>query len=54
MQGILSPYLWTFCLVYIGDIVVFLKTYKDNIEHLDQVGSHEVSLFLLINTAPGT
>lgn len=37
MQGILAPYLWIFCLVYIDDIVVFSKTYEDHIEHLDKV-----------------
>jgi hypothetical protein len=37
MQGILSPYLWIFCLVYINDIVVYSKTYEEHIEHLDRV-----------------
>ena len=37
MQGILSPYLWLFCLVYIDDIVVYSKSYEDHIEHLDLV-----------------
>jgi len=37
MQGILAPYLWIFCLVYIDDIVVYSKTYEDHITHLDQV-----------------
>ncbi|PPQ97535.1 hypothetical protein CVT26_002411 [Gymnopilus dilepis] len=37
MQGILSPYLWLFCLVYIDDIVVYSKSYEDHIEHLDKV-----------------
>ncbi len=37
MQGILSPYLWNFSLVYIDDIVVYLKSYEDHIKHLDQV-----------------
>lgn len=35
MQGILSPYLWLFALVYIDNIVVYSKTYEDHIEHLD-------------------
>lgn len=36
-QGILSPYLWIFCLVYIDDIVVYSKSYEDHIGHLDKV-----------------
>ena len=37
MQGILAPYLWIFCLVYIDDIVIYSKTYKEHIEHLDKI-----------------
>lgn len=37
MQGILSPFLWIFCLVYIDDIVVYSKTYEEHIDHLDKV-----------------
>jgi hypothetical protein len=37
MQGILAPYLWIFCLVYIDDIIIYLKTYEDHIHHLGQV-----------------
>ena len=37
MQGILAPYLWLFCLVYIDDIVVYSKSYEDHIHHLDKV-----------------
>ena len=37
MQGILAPYLWIFCLVYIDDIVVFSKSYEEHIHHLDKV-----------------
>ena len=37
MQGILAPYLWLFCLVYIDDIVVYSKSYEDHITHLDKV-----------------
>ena len=37
MQGILSPFLWIFCLVYIDDIVVYSATYEDHIGHLDKV-----------------
>jgi len=37
MQGILSPYLWLFCLVYIDDIVVYSKSYEEHIKHLDLV-----------------
>ena len=36
MQGILAPYLWIFCLVYIDNIVVYSK-YEDHINHLDKV-----------------
>ena len=37
MQGILSPYLWLFCLVYIDDIVIYSKSYEEHIRHLDLV-----------------
>ena len=37
MQGILAPYLWLFCLVYIDDIVVYSKSYEEHIHHLDLV-----------------
>ncbi len=37
MQGILAPYLWSFALVYIDDIMVYLKSYKEHIDHLDLV-----------------
>ena len=37
MQGILAPYLWIFCLVYIDDIVIYSKSYEEHISHLDQV-----------------
>ena len=37
MQGILAPYLWIFCLVYIDDIVVYSKSYEEHIGHLDKV-----------------
>jgi len=37
MQGILAPYLWLFCLVYIDDIVIYSRSYEDHIEHLDKV-----------------
>lgn len=37
MQGILAPYLWLFCLVYIDDIVVYSKSYEEHIQHLDKV-----------------
>jgi hypothetical protein len=37
MQGILAPYLWLFCLVYINDIVIYSKSYEDHIDHLDKV-----------------
>lgn len=37
MQGILAPYLWIFCLVYIDDIIIYSKSYEEHIEHLDKV-----------------
>lgn len=37
MQGVLAPFLWLFCLVYIDDIVVYSKTYEEHIVHLDKV-----------------
>jgi hypothetical protein len=37
MRGILAPYLWLFCLVYIDDIVIYSRSYEDHIGHLDKV-----------------
>jgi hypothetical protein len=37
MQGVLAPYLWIFCLVYIDNIVVYSRTYKEHIDHLNKV-----------------
>lgn len=37
MQGVLSPYLWIFALVYIDDIVIFSKTFDEHLGHVDQV-----------------
>lgn len=37
MQEILAPYLWLFCLVYIDDIIVYSRSYKEHISHLDKV-----------------
>ncbi len=37
MQNILAPYLWLFALVYIDDIVIYSRTFKDHISHLDKV-----------------
>jgi len=37
MQGILTPYLWLFMLVYINDIVVFSKSWEEHLNHLDLV-----------------
>ena len=37
MQGILSPYLWIFALVYIDDIVVFSKSWEEHLVHLDKI-----------------
>ena len=37
MQEILSPFLWVFTLVYIDDIVVYSKSFKDHLKHVDAV-----------------
>ena len=37
MQGILAPYLWTFTLLYIDNIVIFSKSYDEHLEHLGRV-----------------
>jgi hypothetical protein len=37
MQGVLAPYLWLFCLVYIDDIVVYSTLYEDHLVHLETV-----------------
>lgn len=37
MQSVLAPYLWIFSLVYIDDIVIYSKTLKDHLEHIDTV-----------------
>lgn len=37
MQGVLSPYLWLFALVYIDDIVVFSSSWENHLVHLDKV-----------------
>ena len=37
MQGILASYLWIFTLVYIDNIVIFSKSYKEHLEHLGRV-----------------
>ena len=37
MQGVLAPFLWIFALVYIDDIVIFSKTFKEHLTHLDRV-----------------
>jgi len=37
MQNILVPFLWIFALVYIDNIVNFSLTFKDHVNHLDQV-----------------
>jgi hypothetical protein len=35
MQEILAPYLWIFALVYINNIVVYLRTFKEHLQHVD-------------------
>jgi hypothetical protein len=37
MQEILSLYLWVFTLVYINDIVVYSRTFKEHLKHIDVV-----------------
>src|SRR6266849_2227505 len=37
MQEILSPYLWVFTLVYIDDIIVYSRTFKEHLKHVDSV-----------------
>lgn len=37
MQGILAPFLWIFALVYIDDIVIFSKSFKDHLVHIELV-----------------
>jgi len=51
MQGILTPYLWLFCLVYIDNIVVYSKSYEEHIDHLDLVleAIEEAGITLLPN-----
>ena len=34
MQEILSPYLWVFTLVYIENIVVYSRSFKDHLKHV--------------------
>ena len=37
MQNVLAPYLWIFALVYIDDIIIYSRTFKDHLKHLDSV-----------------
>src|SRR6202035_2159345 len=37
MQNVPAPFLWIFALVYIDDIVIFLLTFEDHLQHIDQV-----------------
>jgi hypothetical protein len=37
MQNVLAPYLWIFTLVYIDDIVIFSRTFKDHLIHIHTV-----------------
>ena len=35
MQEVLAPYLWVFSLVYLDDIVIYSRTFKDHLKHVD-------------------
>jgi Reverse transcriptase (RNA-dependent DNA polymerase) len=37
MQSILSPFLWLFTLVYIDDLIIYSKSDKEHLSHLDLV-----------------
>ena len=37
MQGVLSPFLWLFALVYIDDIVVYSTTFEEHLTHLSKI-----------------
>ena len=37
MQEILSPYLWIFTLVYIDNIVIYSRMFKEHLKHIDLV-----------------
>lgn len=37
MQGVLSPFLWLFALIYINDIIIFSKNWDEHLIHLDKV-----------------
>ena len=37
MQEVLAPYLWTFTLVYIDDIVIFSKSFDQHLHDIDKV-----------------
>lgn len=37
IEGVLSPFLWLFALVYIDDIMVFSCNWDDHFTHLDKV-----------------
>jgi hypothetical protein len=37
MQGVLASYLWLFTLVYINDIVIYSKFWKDHLNHINKV-----------------
>jgi hypothetical protein len=37
MQGILALYLWIFSLVYIDEFVIFSRTFKEHLTHVNSV-----------------
>jgi hypothetical protein len=50
-EALFGPYLWKFVLVYIDDIIIFSKTVKEHLGHLDTtlatLGKSGVTLSLL-------
>jgi hypothetical protein len=52
MQEILSPYLWTFTLIYIDNIVVYSKTFEDHLKCMDSVLKAIAALGLIPTQMP--
>jgi hypothetical protein len=49
MQEILSPYLWVFTLVYIDNVVVYSRTFKEHLKHIDVVLKAIAALGLMLS-----